>query len=328
MRESPLTPFDNRSTRKENILQDDTSNAALNDLNYCLDALKIRNDSPGFNLNKTEHFLKNITTENIAIFSVRILVLKFIADSIASYFGQIIPQSQLYDFLTLATEGIREQKRLGTRDIVFKIYQDIMENYQNSDNIIRNNYPGIIVDVVAILDTGFDTTGKKVAVYGVYDYYLMRKSQANVLAEPKIKTINKTQHQIMGKHILIQTLIQITDRSEEELELLLTKLTESDIRKISNLCTNYTRIEKYCRLILTSPKDFRSEVEKELGKKLTDNQVQIAAISIRKVAKYIENILDGKFVPHDSHGINHIKHNLEYGYQVMGLIESKRKKSG
>ena len=68
------------------------------------------------------------------------------------------------------------------------------------------------------------------------------------------------------KHVLIQTLIQITGRSEEELELLLTKLTESDVRKISNLCTNYTRIEKYCRLILTSPKDFRSEVEKELGK--------------------------------------------------------------
>jgi hypothetical protein len=328
MKESPLTPFDKRSTRKEDMLQDDISNAALNDLNYCLDALKIRNDSIGFQPDNTEPFLKNITTENVAIFNLRILVLKFIADFIASSFGRIIPQSQLYDFLTLATEGIREQRRLGTRDIVFKIYQDIMENYQNSDNIIRNNYPGIIVDVVAVLDTGLDTTGKKVAIYGVYDYYLMRKSQVNVLSEPKIKTVDKTQHQIMGEHILIQTLAQITGRSEEELELLLTKLTESDIRKISNLCTNYTRIEKYCRLILTSPKDFRSEVEKELGKKLTDNQVQIAAISIRKVAKYIENILDGKFVPHDSHGINHIKHNLEYGYQVMGLIESKRKRSG
>jgi hypothetical protein len=328
MKESPLTPFDKRSTRKEDILQHDISNAALNDLNYCLDALKLRNDSIGFQLDKTELFLKNITTENVTTFSVRILVLKFIADFIASKYDHIIPQSQLYDFLTLATEGIREQRRPGTRDIVFKIYQDIMENYQNSDNMIRNNYPGIIVDVVAVLDTGLDTTGKKVAVYGVYDYYLMRKSRVNVLSEPKIKTVDKTQHQIMGEHVLIQTLIQITGRSEEELELLLTKLTESDIRKISNLCTNYTRIEKYCRLILTSPKDFRSEVEKELGKKLTDNQVQIAAISIRKVAKYIENILDGKFVPHDSHGINHIKHNLEYGYQVMGLIESKRKRSG
>lgn len=328
MKESPLTPFDKRSTRKEDILQHDISNAALNDLNYCLDALKLRNDSIGFQLDKTELFLKNITTENVTTFSVRILVLKFIADFIASKYDHIIPQSQLYDFLTLATEGIREQRRPGTRDIVFKIYQDIMENYQNSDNMIRNNYPGIIVDVVAVLDTGLDTTGKKVAVYGVYDYYLMRKSRVNVLSEPKIKTVDKTQHQIMGEHVLIQTLIQITGRSEEELELLLTKLTESDVRKISNLCTNYTRIEKYCRLILTSPKDFRSEVEKELGKKLTDNQVQIAAISIRKVAKYIENILDGKFVPHDSHGINHIKHNLEYGYQVMGLIESKRKRSG
>ena len=49
MKESPLTPFD-QSTRKEDMLQDDISNATLNDLNYCLDALKIRNDSIGFRL--------------------------------------------------------------------------------------------------------------------------------------------------------------------------------------------------------------------------------------------------------------------------------------
>ena len=48
MKESPLTPFDKQSTRKEDILQHDISNAALNDLNYCLDALKLRNDSIGF----------------------------------------------------------------------------------------------------------------------------------------------------------------------------------------------------------------------------------------------------------------------------------------
>lgn len=326
MKDSSPTPIENPNIRKEEMLQGDISSEAMDDLNYCLDALKISKEFARSQEGKTLSF-KNTITENLTTFDVRILALGFIADFIASTrFDHIVPQSQLFDFLTLATEGIREQGQFGTRDIVFKIYRDIMENYQNSDHLLRNNYPKIIVDVVSVLNTGLDTSGKRVAVYGVYDYYLVRKSQVHDLSE--LGRIDKVQHPVMGAHVLIQTLIQITGRRQEELELLLTKLTESDIRKISNLCTNYTRIERYCRLILTSPKDFRSEVEKELGTKLTDNQVQIAAISIRKVAKYIENILDGKFIPHDSHGINHIKHNLEYGYQVMGLIERKRKRSG
>jgi len=41
---------------------------------------------------------------------------------------------------------------------------------------------------------------------------------------------------------------------------------------------------------------------------------------------YIENILDNKFIPDASHGINRIKHNLEYGYQLVNLIERKRRK--
>jgi hypothetical protein len=326
MKDSPLTPIEKRNIRKEEMLQGDISSEAMDDLNYCLDALKISKEFAGSQEGKTISF-KNTSTENLTTSDVRILALGFIADFIASTrSGHVVPQSQLFDFLTLATEGISEQGQFGTRDIVFKIYRDIMENYQNSNDLLRNNYPKIIVDVVSVLNTGLDTSGKRVAVYGVYDYYLARKSQVHVLSE--LERIDKAQHPIMGEHVLIQTLIQITGRGQEELELLLAKLTESDIRKISDLCTNYTRIERYCRLILTSPKDFRSEVEKELGRKLTDNQVQIAAISIRKVAKYIENILDGKFIPHDSHGINHIKHNLEYGYQVMGLIERKRKRSG
>src|ERR1051325_8307781 len=67
-------------------------------------------------------------------------------------------------------------------------------------------------------------------------------------------------------------------------------------------------------------------VEKELGRKLNERQLQHATISIRKVKTYVENVLDGKFIPHGSHGINHVKHNLEYGYQLMGLIEYRRRK--
>ena len=35
--------------------------------------------------------------------------------------------------------------------------------------------------------------------------------------------------------------------------------------------------------------------------------------------------MDGAFVPKGKHGINHIKHNIEYGFQLVGIIQSKRK---
>jgi hypothetical protein len=37
-------------------------------------------------------------------------------------------------------------------------------------------------------------------------------------------------------------------------------------------------------------------------------------------------VLDRKFVPHGSYGINHTKHNLEYGYLIVGLMQSSRKR--
>ena len=48
--------------------------------------------------------------------------------------------------------------------------------------------------------------------------------------------------------------------------------------------------------------------------------------SIRKARQYIENVLDSKFVPHGSYGINHTKHNLEYGYQLIGVMQPSRRK--
>jgi hypothetical protein len=110
----------------------------------------------------------------------------------------------------------------------------------------------------------------------------------------------------------------------------LARLNNSDIERIRNLCVNYPKIDKYCRLIAADRKHFTDEIEREYGgkKKLTKYQIQIAVISIKKVREYIENVLDRKFVPHSSHYINHTKHNLEYGYQVMGLIESSKRGGG
>lgn len=320
--------------------------AALeDDLDYCLDILKIdKHDDDG----KTETRIKKLLhTQNVSFFSTyhkRLITLKIIADFI-TLTSNTLTQSQLYDFLMLSTaavvsaEGVRGSKRLQgtTNDIVFKIYGDLLENYQAASDILKLNYPGIIVDVVAVLNNGIDTSGKQVSVYGVYDYYLSRKSEpvSNNIAGVDI-SIKITSDEDKNKrerdasnNDLVQSLVRIAGRNSKEIEESLARLNNSDIERIRNLCVNYPKIDKYCRLIAADRKHFIDEIEREGGgKKLTKYQIQIAVISIKKVRKYIENVLDRKFVPHSSHYINHTKHNLEYGYQVMGLIESSKRGGG
>ncbi|MGH9986476.1 MAG: hypothetical protein ACRD8W_21245, partial [Nitrososphaeraceae archaeon] len=97
-----------------------------------------------------------------------------------------------------------------------------------------------------------------------------------------------------------------------------------DLKRLKDLCNNYDRLRKYCKLTMNE-KEFKKEAEKDTGKKLGDNQLYHAVSSVKKVKVYVENVLDHKFEPDESHGINHIKHNLEYGYLLIGLIESSRK---
>jgi capsular polysaccharide biosynthesis protein len=119
--------------------------------------------------------------------------------------------------------------------------------------------------------------------------------------------------------------MHITGRSKKDLENSLASLQSIDIKKIKDLSSNYKRLQKYTKLANTA--GFKKEVEKDLGRKLTDNQLQHAVNSIRKANTYIANVLDGKFVPHGTHGINHVKHNLEYGYQLMGLMEPRKRRA-
>jgi len=124
---------------------------------------------------------------------------------------------------------------------------------------------------------------------------------------------------------LVENLMRITNRSRKDLERSLASLQTADVKKITDLSLNYKRLQRYGKL--SNSKAFKKEVEKELGRRLTDNQLQHAINSIRKAKDYIENVLDGKFVPHGTHGINHVKHNLEYGYQLMGLMEPRKRRS-
>ena len=78
--------------------------------------------------------------------------------------------------------------------------------------------------------------------------------------------------------------------------------------------------------MITTKEQLKNEIKKEIGIELKSNELVLAASSIRRAKVYIENILDNKFIPDASHGINHVKHNLEYGYQLMNLIERTRRR--
>lgn len=267
-------------------------------------------------------------------------------------------KAELCDFLTIGARGldnkqyesiVNAESQLMNKvvsDAIFSIYKDIMDNYDNLETDLRYYYPKIILNIISIIRRGSDLGGEKVNLYGLERYYLknrhdainkrldisepieivektetLKNSDASTL-QPLISTSEKDN--TLSKKDLVNSLSVITGRKKHELNELLAKIPEQDYKKITDLCVNYSKLQKYSRLIGTD--EFSHQIEKELGRKFNDRQLQHATISIRKLKSYVENVLDGKFLPHGSHGINHVKHNLEYGYQLMGLIEYRRRK--
>ena len=274
----------------------------------------------------------------------------------------LFSNAELCDFLTIGARGLDDKQydsnvnpenplmNKVVSDAIFSIYKDIMENYDNVEDELKNYYPKIILNIISIIRRGSDINGEKVNLYGLERYYLKNKTDyANRkldISEPIVADVQKTvnietkksidipsaeplvqsalKENVLSKKDLVNNLSIVTGRKKNELSELLTKIPEQDYKKITDLCVNYNKLQKYSKLIGTE--EFSSQIEKELGRKLNDRQLQHATISIRKVKTYVENVLDGKFVPHGSHGINHVKHNLEYGYQLMGLIEYRRRR--
>jgi len=80
----------------------------------------------------------------------------------------------------------------------------------------------------------------------------------------------------------------------------------SDVKKISDLCFNYNKLRKYSKLIGNQKQNLVMRLK---GKKtLIDSAATCYYNSIRKVRTYT------------SHGIDHVKHNLEYGFELTGLL--------
>src|ERR687885_1663419 len=115
----------------------------MNTLIYCLNVLKIKEG--------TELYRNAVAlAEKVPIEqdSEWINVMKIIANASLGY---TFSKSQLSDFLTLAAKGI-EQKNTSSEIIVFKMYRDIIENYDNFTDSLKLNYPEIIVDVISVIN--------------------------------------------------------------------------------------------------------------------------------------------------------------------------------
>jgi hypothetical protein len=329
-----------------NLNQGVASASVERTLQVCLDMLRLdRKDIR----QKCLEIIQNVSSQDIDTYGNWIIVLKSVAESCAD--GTIIfSESQICDFLTVAAKGT-ETKEMHVeivKNMIFYIYKDIIENYKTLKINLKRTYPQIIVDVLSIIHKGTDTHGKMISLYNLKNYYQMRKTNSNddylkseglssnqsflptsLLSDRQDNNSPHDNEMIINKNTdlddlgLVEALQSITGRSIHDLQLLVQKLQSSDKKKISDLCVNFNKLQKYSNLLGT--KSFGDEVQKELGRKLTERQLLQAAVSIKKVKTYIENILDDKFSLHSSHGINHVKHNLEYGYQIMGLIKHNKR---
>lgn len=333
------------SKKNENaavIVNDVNSTSLRQALNYCLNILRIREESEIYR-NTTELIRKKAPLTVIKTYGNWITAMIIIADCIRRVKNDnndgchVFSQSQLYDFLALATK-VMEREGIWTgqvNNIIRKLMRDIMENYDNFDDILKSGYPMIIVDIISILHIGIDTKGVKVSSISIDKYYQSRKLQATTIrATTTSTTVASNLHKdriMLSSDLsegLVESLLQITERRRTDLEESLARLPSPDLKRISELYQNYSRLQRYSKMITEgSGQEFRKEIQRELGRRLEPRQLRRAAESVRRLRTYIENILDNKFTPDASHGINHVKHNLEYGYQLIDLIERRRQKT-
>ncbi len=114
----------------------------------------------------------------------------------------------------------------------------------------------------------------------------------------------------------------ITRRDGNSIRQSLTTLPKKEIKKLCDICNNYDKLIEYGKL--DNLRDLKLAIESDLKRPLSDKQARHSRVSIKKIQYYVENMLDKKFEPHLTHGINHVKHNFEYGYRLVGLIGNSR----
>jgi hypothetical protein len=226
--------------------------------------------------------------------------------------------------LTIFSRIVDEKKKDVVNTVTFNVYRDVMENHYKINEKLKLIFPVIIVNLMHIIKYGKDIEGNSVNLFSINNYYQNSKSN---LEEQLLKIRSFDLQGTRGvsiKNQIIKILELVTGRNEKDLQNSYSNLQESDQKKVIELCNNYQKIQEFNKLIETEK--FSDAIEREAGRKLSESQLQHAANSIKKTKLYLEKVLDGGFVPKGKHGINHVKHNIEYGFQLMGIIQPKRRK--
>ncbi len=300
--------------------------------------------------NFSNHF-KDIKILNSYVIALKTIAYHFQSSSI------LLRYDKMYDFFVNSykflscmlkkTENDYKYLELNLNDpVIFDICNDILNNYANYEELIKVQIPNLIIDVLSALFLKLDPYGIKVPSFQIRSYYMTKinsiinrkysypsiilsndlKKTKQIVVEKKnnvlFTSINET-CQSNGNSFdneMIFRISQITHRNFDSVKNSLSVLNYKEITKLSEICNNYNKIIKYSRF--DNIKDFKTELEKDLRRSLSDKQVRHSQISIKKVQFYIEGILDNKFEVHLTHGINHVKHNFEYGYRLAGLLKS------
>jgi hypothetical protein len=249
----------------------------------------------------------------------------------------------------------------------FEICNDLLISYDLYDEKIKIQIPNLIVDVIAALFFKTDPYGKKISTFQIKPYYISKKESllSNDLplnfskatenlpdTVSTIKDLNVKSHNGQKKAIksqktkkldsnfdtvvvldeaesiddgVIHCISRITGRDCLSIRQSLTTLHNKEIKKLHDLCNNYDKIFRYGKH--DAHKDFKLAVELDLKRSLTDKQARHSQTCVKKVRYYVENMLDRTFEPHLTHGINHVKHNFEYGYSLAGLIGNSRSRN-
>src|SRR5918912_599733 len=100
----------------------------MNTLIYCLNVLKIKEGTEVYR--NAVALAEKVPIEPNSEWSS---AMKIIANASLGY---TFSKSQLSDFLTLAAKGI-EQKKTSSEIIIFKMYRDIIENYDNCTDSLK-----------------------------------------------------------------------------------------------------------------------------------------------------------------------------------------------
>jgi hypothetical protein len=284
------------------------------------------------------------------------------ADKIYDFF--ITTYNFLSSFIGKIEDNRSNSKSSMADNIIFEICNDILSNYALYEDLVKIQIPNLIVDIITILFFKADPYGKKVSMFQTKLYYLSKKeelmkknySYPSEISNYSLQLVHEMdgsknhyaqEERVPSKEIknflfnsnsdvifnykqfnddeMIFRLTQITKRDNTSIKRSLSTLTEKDIKKLSDLCNNYNKVIKYSKF--DNMKDFKLEIENELQRSLSEKQIRHSHKSIKKVQFYIENILDSKFEPHLTHGINHVKHNFEYGYRLVGLLGNSKAKS-